>query len=216
VTHELALESDARAVFRRFRPSQVQRNIRRAEREGVQIRRADSRRDVSELFYALHVTTRRRQGVPVQPRRFFALLWDLVIDRGLGFVSLAHKHGRTVAGAVFLVWNKTIIYKYGASDAGYWSLRPNHLIFWDAIEWACENDMQTFDLGRTDFENEGLRRFKSGWGATESPLVYATIGEAPRDGSRRHATALMRPVLTHGPPWLCRAIGALLYRYAGS
>ncbi|HEV3362594.1 MAG TPA: GNAT family N-acetyltransferase, partial [Acidimicrobiia bacterium] len=85
-------------VFHRFRPSQVQRNIRRAERDGVQVHHARGRADVDRVFYSLHVRTRRRQGVPVQPRRFFSLLAGL-LETGLGFASLAYIGDRPVAGA---------------------------------------------------------------------------------------------------------------------
>jgi hypothetical protein len=66
--------------------------------------------------------------VPVQPRRFFELLWRLVLEPGLGFLLLAHAGARPVAGAVFLRGSRCLTYKYGASDASAWPLRPNHAV----------------------------------------------------------------------------------------
>lgn len=213
VVHRLALEADVDAVHRRFHKSQVQRNIRRAEREGVEVRQGESPADLVTTYYDLHLRTRRRQGVPAQPRRYFELLWDHVLSAGLGRVSLAYHGGTAVAGAVFLSWNGTEIYKYGASDDAAWSLRPNHLIFWDAIRRACEQGSHTFDFGRTEAANTGLREFKAGWGAREEPLAYASFSDRPR-APASELPGPVRGLLRRSPPWACRAVGTLLYRYA--
>ena len=83
-------------------------------------------------------------------------MWDRVIAAGFGFVSVAYVDGRAVAGAVFLAWKGTIIYKYGASDHHAWKLRPNNLLFAEAIRWSAENGYATFDFGRSGTADEGL------------------------------------------------------------
>jgi CelD/BcsL family acetyltransferase involved in cellulose biosynthesis len=215
--HVLALSRDPAEIYAGFHRSQVQRNIRRAEREGLTVRRATGPYDLADIFYRLHLRTRRRQGVPVQPRRFFRLLWENVIATGLGSVLIAEVSAQPIAAAVFLAWNETVIYKFGASDASSWSLRPNHLLFWHAIRAACEQGRRWFDFGRTDIGQEGLRNFKLSWGAVEEPLVYETLGGKP--GSARlaegMAVRMLRPVIRHSPLLLCRAFGETLYRYVG-
>jgi CelD/BcsL family acetyltransferase involved in cellulose biosynthesis len=214
VRHVLAIEPDADAVLRTFHRSQVQRNIRKAQRSGVVVRRAGDARDLTEIFYGLHLGTRRRLGVPVQPRRFFARLWDRMIAPGIGFVLIAEAEGRPLAGAVFLAYGESVIYKYGASDASSWSLRPNHAIFWDAIRWSCEAGYRAFDFGRTDLGDESLRSFKANWGAEELPLVYSELADtAPSPGAGR-AGRLLAPVIRRSPTWVCRSVGELLYKYA--
>jgi CelD/BcsL family acetyltransferase involved in cellulose biosynthesis len=108
-----------------------------------------------------------------------------------------------------------LTYKYGASDARFWGMRPNHALFWLAIQAACADGYEFFDFGRTDLEDEGLRQFKSGWGGVEEPLEYTTLGK-PAGGPSRMAgaTGAARALLRHSPPWVCRAAGGLLYRYA--
>jgi len=214
VIHRLALQADEDAVFRQFSRSQVQRNIRRAEREGIRIRRGTVRSDLDDVLYGLHVETRRRQGVPVQPRRFFSLLWDHVLAQDLGFVAIAYLGDVAVAGAVFLTWNGTIIYKYGASKPRYWGSRPNHLLFWDTIRWSCAHGYHTLDFGRTDADNAGLRTFKSGWGAEEEPLVYSVLGDQPSSASAGRLSSVMQPVIRKAPMWFSRLLGELFYKYA--
>ncbi len=213
--HILPLERDSASVYARFHRSQVQRNIRRAEREGLTVRLATRPEDLLETFYGLHIRTRRRQGVPVQPRRFFRLLWERAIATGLGSVSIVEASGRPIAAAVFLSWNGTVIYKFGASDAESWSMRPNHLLFWEAIRTACDQGNRWFDFGRTDADQEGLRAFKQSWGAREEPLVYRTLGggSEPTSPSSGMATRVMGSVISHSPLLVCRAAGEMLYRY---
>jgi CelD/BcsL family acetyltransferase involved in cellulose biosynthesis len=215
VLHVLDLESDAEAVRGRFSRSRVVRNIRRAERAGVTVRTARGPADL-DAFYALHTRTRRRQGVPVQPRRFFELLWERLVERGLGSILLASAAGAPVAGALFLTWNGTTIYKFGASDREGLPLRPNHLLFWTAIRESCERGDRRFDFGRTDLGNAGLRDFKSGWGAIERPLVYSSLDRAAADGREGAGARLLGAAIRRGPGWLCRGAGAVLYRYAGT
>lgn len=215
--HVLSLNGGAARVYSGFHKSQVQRSIRRAEREGLTVRHGECEEDVVRTFYGLHLRTRRRQGVPVQPRRFFRLLWEGVIRTGLGSVLIVEAAGRPAAAAVFLAWNGTVVYKFGASDPSAWPLRPNHLLFWHAIRAACERGDQWFDFGRTDAGQQGLRNFKRSWGAAEEPLVYGALGNRPHRVSSvrdRMAAAALESAIQHGPPLLCRVAGEMLYRYS--
>jgi CelD/BcsL family acetyltransferase involved in cellulose biosynthesis len=213
VLHELQLQADAEAVRRTFSKSQVVRNIRRAEREGVTVQAATGV-DGMRTFYALHERTRRRQGVPVQPWRFFALIWNHIVAQGRGTVLIASLEGTPLAGAVFLHGNGTTIYKFGASDPSGWDRRPNHAIFWRAIQEACARGDVRMDFGRTDLGQDGLRAFKSGWGAQERPLVYSSLEPRAAAGAEGLATRTLAQVIRRGPSWVGRGLGAALYRFA--
>jgi CelD/BcsL family acetyltransferase involved in cellulose biosynthesis len=215
VTHALPLAGGPDALFAAFGKMQ-QRNVKKAGRERVEVRTAERETDLTRTYYDLHVQTRRRLGVPAQPRRFFAAIWQRLLAPGHGRLLLAHAEGVPVAGLVLLEGGRTVTYKFGASDAAAWRLRPNHLLFWEAIRDACAAGFETFDFGRSDLPDEGLRAFKSSWGATETPLVYSSLGgrPAPAESGEGRAGALARTVLQHAPTWVCRAAGQLLYRYA--
>jgi lipid II:glycine glycyltransferase (peptidoglycan interpeptide bridge formation enzyme) len=184
-----------------------------ASRRGVVLRTGERCHDLAEAFYTLHVGTRRRHGVPVQPRRYFELLWDRVLARDLGLLLLAEVDGEPVAGGVFLAWRGTFIHKYSASDALAWPRHANDLLLWEALTWAVEHGCTQVDFGRSDLADTGLRDFKRAWGGREEPLVYSTVGKPARD-SRGRLARVARPVLRHGPVWLTRVTGEVLYRYA--
>lgn len=210
--HVVDLRDGLAEVERRYAP-QVRRNIRKAGRAGVTFER---RTDLPalDLFYGLHLRTRRRLGVPTQPKRFIRGLAGL-FARGLGFVALARHEGRPAAAAVFLIAGRSVTYKYGASDERSLPARPNNLLFAEAIRWACAAGLHRLDLGRTDLGQEGLRAFKRSWGAVESPLAYTYAGgpapAAGHSGLDRAVSALVQ----RAPVAVGRGVGELLYRHVG-
>lgn len=214
LVHRLALEPDADAVLARASKSQVKRGIAKARREGVVATAATDRAALAE-FYALHERTRRRQGVPVQPRDFI-LRFEELFARGLGFVMISRHEGRPIAAAVFLTYGGTLTYKYGASDDEFLGLRPNHILFAEAIRRGCEHGLTELDFGRTDPGNEGLARFKRSWGAEEERLAYTHVGQrAPKEGHGRRAGRIVEEAIRRGPPSTGRVIGTVLYRHVG-
>jgi lipid II:glycine glycyltransferase (peptidoglycan interpeptide bridge formation enzyme) len=182
----------------------------------VAIRRGDHERDLTEIFYDLHLHTRRRHGIPVQPRRFFELLWRRILEPGHGFLSLAYSGRIPVAGTVFLTGRETLTYKYSASRPEFWRVRPNHALIWHAMEWACANGFRTFDFGLTHFPNRGLRDFKRRWAAREEVLCRSVVADTalPSRSPYGPAERTLGAVVRHGPLWLCRGIGELLYKHA--
>jgi CelD/BcsL family acetyltransferase involved in cellulose biosynthesis len=211
--HLVGLETDVEAVQRRFTRRQALQGVRRAQREGVVV---EHRTDPEALatFYRLHAGTRRRQGIPTQPRSFI-LAFAGLFEQELGFVSLATVDGRAIAAAVFLVHNGVLTYKYGASDPRYLDRRPNNLLFMHAIRWGCERGLHTFDLGRTDLGHESLRAFKLMWGAEERLLQYTTLGEQSASRRAVRPPAAMGALIRRSPPVLSRGLGELLYRHVG-
>jgi lipid II:glycine glycyltransferase (peptidoglycan interpeptide bridge formation enzyme) len=205
--HTIDLDGDERPS------SATRRNVNKAKKAGVTVSlRTD--RAALDAFYALHLATRRRQGVPTQPLSFIRRFEEL-FALGLGFVALAELDGATAAAAVFLGAGPTLTYKYGASDRAALHARPNNLLFAEAIERARERGHRHLDLGRTDFDNDGLRRFKTSWGAREERLAYTYVGREPPEPGHSRAERMLAAVITRAPPVAGRAIGAALYRHAG-
>jgi CelD/BcsL family acetyltransferase involved in cellulose biosynthesis len=211
--HVLPLDADLDSIFRSFHRSQVQRGIRKAEREGTVVRPGRRIEDLTQVYYSLHAQTRRRLGMPVQPRRFFELLWKRIIDPGLGRLLLAEVGRRVIGGVVVLSWGKTATYKYSASAPDVSPYRPTHLITWHAIKGASEDGYKEFDFGRTDFDSPGLRSFKLGWGPREEILAYSVVADDPPTRVRAGPSPLIRAAIRRSPVGVARIIGRLLYKY---
>jgi CelD/BcsL family acetyltransferase involved in cellulose biosynthesis len=213
VIHSLSLTSDPEELLRRFSKGK-RRDIRASERSDLRVRRAERETDVTETFYRLHVDTRRRHGVPVQPKRFFRLLWHQLLERGLGFSLIAEQGGEPVASAIFLIGGGQVVYKYAASDAARRSQLPNDLLIWNAIKQSCRDGLTMMDFGRSELTAVGLRAFKSRWGTVESPLTYSTIGAPATPSHRAGEAGVLAGVLRRSPRLVTRVAGEVLYRYA--
>jgi lipid II:glycine glycyltransferase (peptidoglycan interpeptide bridge formation enzyme) len=207
------LSRDEQKIFASFEPS-VRRAIRKGEKCGVKLEISHSLEGVRE-FYRLHCVTRKKHGVPPQPFSFFANFHRHVIAHNHGFVVIAKINNRAIAASVFVHYGATAIYKYGASDENYQNFRGANLVMWHAIQWLARAGFDRLDFGRTDHANEGLRRFKLGWGAEERPINYFKYDlRAKRFISGKGEPSQLRErIIKRIPIPMARIIGSVLYRH---
>jgi CelD/BcsL family acetyltransferase involved in cellulose biosynthesis len=209
--HVTDLPRDSAELLAGFHRTRVQQPIRSAESAGLTSRKGISWSDML-AFYSLHLETRRRLGVPVQPLRFFRLVWERMVARDLAFTLLICCEQKPVAGAVFLRMNDALMYKFSASLPEYWPQYPNHLMLWRAMQCGIEQGCTRFDWGKTDPEHEGLRDFKRGWGSRELAMHGSVLAAAqPAQGVAGRSHALLAQLIRRSPAFVCRAIGEMFY-----
>jgi hypothetical protein len=209
--HRLSLSDSNEELLARF-GSAARRAIRKAERSGVDVEVARTRTAIVE-FYRLHVKTRRRHGLPPQPLSFFLNIYEEIIQAGQGFVVLARSGSRLLAAAVFFQHGKTALYKFGASNEVFQKFRGNNLVMWEAIKFLIRDGCKTLHFGRTSHDNDGLRRFKAGWGALEEAIAYFrfdTETEAWKSSSDS-GSGFHNKVFRRLPLALNRLAGAVIY-----
>lgn len=211
--HYLKLDDKSEELFNRFRKNHI-RCIRKASKLGVVVTR-NIQIESLMTFYNLHLLTRKKQGVPTQPKKYFIKLWEHIISQGMGFVMIAYHKNKPIAGSVFLHYNGNLIYKYGASDPDYLKLCGNHAIFWEAIQWGCRNGYKIMDWGKTEKTNQGLRNFKLGWGTEEKELIYSYIGTSPKEYSTGWKKRIVENTICKSPVWVGRMLGEILYKHVG-
>ena len=163
--HVIDLNLNEEQLFSGF-DSTTKRNIRKADNENVRVYQSQSLESVDH-FYKLNSLTRKRHGLPPQPYSFFKNLYNIILKNNSGTIFLAEHDSRVIAGAVYLHFGEKALYKYGASDMSYQNLRANNLVMWEAIKWYNSKGFSEFSFGKTEPDNEGLRRFKSGWSVRE-------------------------------------------------
>jgi hypothetical protein len=105
------------------------------------------------------------------------------------------------------------IYKFGASNDELQQLRGSNLVIWEAIKWLVRNRFTELTFGRTSMANEGLRRFKLGWGTEEYRISYSKYdfrqSQFVPDTDR--ASGWYNRVFALMPISLARCAGVLLY-----
>ena len=92
------------------------------------------------------------------------------------------------AATILLKLGRHAIYKFGASDERLQEFRANNLAMFEGIKYLAEAGAEILHFGRTEKENEGLRRFKLSWGATEEEIRYARFEMASGSWKVAHAT----------------------------
>lgn len=211
--HSLDLQKSVSELFGKFSEAN-RRAIRKAEKAGIALEMSTDLQSLA-VYYLLHCQTRKRFGVPPQPWELFRQIHRHVLDKQLGFVQLARQRGRPIAGAVFCHSGHHAVFKFGASDPANQALRPNNLILWEAIRWFAEKGFATLSLGRTSTTNEGLRRFKLGWGSTEHKVWYLKYdyqsGRFMQNAD--NAYGWYNYIFRHLPVWASRLAGTCLYRH---
>ncbi len=213
VRHELSTEAPLEVLEQKFESS-IRRNLRKALKQELVFEQRNDRNAI-ETFYRLHVLTRRKLGVPVQPTKYFQRLYEKLIEPGLGVVGVVSRHGTPLAAVVLLGFNRRLVYKYAASDPAALQYRPNDWLVFNAIRIASEQDYDCFDFGITDKQQDGLRRFKSKWGAAESDIFYSyLLGHPDATGGPSRAVRLAGEVIKRSPTAVCRVLGQTFYKYS--
>jgi Acetyltransferase (GNAT) domain len=211
--HRLPLAGGTEELWARL-GSATRRAIRKAEKSNISVRIVRTETGMRQ-FYRLHAATRRRHGVPPQPFSFFTNINEHIIKMGHGFIALAQSESRVVAAAIFFHHGANALYKFAASDDVFQGLRGNNLVIWEAIKRLMTEGCQMLHFGRTSLDNEGLRRFKAGWGAVEEMVEYFRFDtaretwEIARDRSSGFHTEIFRRL----PLAFNRLAGAAIYRH---
>lgn len=167
-SHNLDIKLGEEKLFKNL-SSNTKRNINKAIHEGVTIEISSSKSAIED-FYVMNCITRKKHGLPPQPVRFFDNLLKHVLSQDKGFIAIGKHNNMIIAGAVYLHIGNKALYKFGASMVEYQNLRANNLVMWEAIKYYSTKGFDSFCFGKTEPDNEGLRKFKLGWGATEEVL----------------------------------------------
>jgi hypothetical protein len=211
--HTISLAPSIDRLYSSLHKDCVQRKVRRGEREGLRYQAGRSD-DLLREFYRLLLLTRRRHGVPPQPLRWFRQL-TLCMGKRVS-IRVASKNGRAVAAILSLVFNGTVTYKYGCSDARYHHLGGTPFLFWKLIHESKDEGRACIDLGRSDVDNAGLVTFKDRMGARRGQLHYCRVGRGPTSRDLPDTwRSLLHWVARRTPGPVLQGVGSLLYRHMG-
>lgn len=210
--HGLDLRTGKQRLFNNLHKDSIQRKIRRAEREKLVYEEGTSE-NLLKKFYELLAITRRRQFLPPQPMSWFRALIDSF--RSDVKIRVASKGDVPIASILTLSHKRSLVYKYGCSDARYHSCGGMVLLLWNTIREAKECGIEELDMGRSDVDNLGLISFKEHWGAIGKPLVYWSYPKRPASALNAWQRAMLRRIVPITPESALRMAGNLLYRYIG-
>jgi hypothetical protein len=162
------------------------------------------------------IMTRRRHRLPPQPLDWFRNLVACLGERAV--IRVAYKDKAPIASIFTLTCKKTIVYKYGCSDAAFNNIGGTPHLFWHTMQEAKKQGLEVFDFGRSELENEGLVNFKDHWGSTRTSLRYYRYPFSPSTKplpKKNWKTEIMERVFTVLPDSCLALTGKLFYRHVG-
>ena len=160
----LDLSQGADAVFKQFSKDR-RRNIRFAEKNGIEVQLAMTPQDIAEA-YEVYRAWRQTDRKELQGAAFTAEVFEraaqLTNNRRL---FLARLSGKVVAINIFRLCPGGLFESAANSSLDeFMHLKPNELLQWRGIEWACSQGLRRHSLG-------GSHPFLVRFGGTVVPIL---------------------------------------------
>ena len=154
--------------------------IRRAERDGVVVKKVELTDENIQIMYDLFKQTASSAGFVIRPLEYYQHFYRAYGDNGALF--FAYVDNTPVAGAFAMVQGEKSMYKDGASVRERVVYGASHLLQWEVIKWTKARGSKEHDLAgvppiaeikNPDHPFYGLGRFKTSFNKTVTEHVGA-------------------------------------------
>jgi FemAB-related protein (PEP-CTERM system-associated) len=152
----------------------VRNQIRKAEKSGLTSALGGA--ELLPEFYQVFARNMRDLGTPVYGRKFFVeMLREFAPRMQVHVVRLGNL---PVAAGLTFRMRSTLEIPWASSIRDFNTLCPNHLLYWNVLQYAKDTGCELFDFGRST-PGGGPYKFKEQWGARPVPLhwEYAYLSE---------------------------------------
>jgi serine/alanine adding enzyme len=190
-------------IFKKVIDPKCRNHIRKSEKMALILCEGTDAKLIAD-FYAVFSVTMHRHGTPVFSKRLFEQLPQYVKTQYL----VAYYEGQPVAGLCLVFDEKLAWVPWAGSLFEHRGLRPNHLLYWTAIQRALSAGVETFDFGRSGYLGPTYD-FKADWGAL--PVKVEVLTSEKVDVYQKYTQAA--EVWKKMPKWLVDRIGPSLCKY---
>lgn len=186
VTSVIDLSADEDVIFSRF-CADYRNRIRKAERESVEIFRADGETAVDD-YYRLHVETYRRTGVQPHPREYFASIFNRLVKADMAHWFMAKRDGKILGAMNLATYADASLYWTGAYSVEGLRSGAGKLLQWHAIKFAKSRGLLFHETGEVfpnavDTKEAGLTQYKRRFGGEIVPFRKGTFERSPEDAT---------------------------------
>jgi hypothetical protein len=143
----------------------IRRDVRKAQRSGITIRRGDSREDANILYKLYLASMERNRAMARYPLRWFETLYEVLTKKELSAIYMAELNEVAIAGVVLIYSATSTHYFHNGSKYEFLKFCPNELLVHSSIENAVEKRISFFDFMGSDPNDLSLARFKEKWGS---------------------------------------------------
>jgi hypothetical protein len=172
----LDLTMGAEALFKQFTKDR-RRNIRFAEKNGVEVSEVSTDQDISDAYAVQSAWRETQRKTVIGAKLSFESFRQVVALRGNRRIFIARVAGKAIATNGFRFYLGSLFESSSNSSLEeFMHLKPNDLLQWRGIEWACQNGLRRHSLGAS---HQFLMRF----GGTVIPILHYRLD---RTWLRRH------------------------------
>lgn len=152
--------------------SRTRNHIRTAEKRGAAVAEG-TEKDVPE-FYEVIKETEERKSISLRDEGYYYRMLESIPAENLLFL-VARVEDRMIAGAIFILYGKTVTYSYSAMANDCSHYNAMYLIQKDIISLGSDRGFEVYDMGGVDgnHPDEGVAVFKQNFGGR----VIRNIGE---------------------------------------
>lgn len=148
----------------------ARRCVRKAEKEGVSIRPAETLEELHK-FYEIFSQFSVRKGFMCRQAKYQELLWNEYIVKGNGRLFLAIYNEEIIGGLICLLFNNRCLAMHMGTQEKYNKLQTNYAYVWESIRWAKERGCLWYSfrgIGTTPTQESFKRKFR--------PQAVALVG----------------------------------------
>lgn len=201
---------DYETTFKQF-DSKLRSQVRRAEREGLEIRFG---RDQAAAYHRVFAEHMRDLGSPAHGLAFFERLADILGERA--WIGVAWLGDEPVAGGFAIENGTEVEISWASALRRHSKIAPNMALYGAFVRRACERGFAAFNFGRCT-PGSGTHRFKKQWGSRDEPLAWyqnsgSGVGAPPNPDQGAYGTAVkvwQRLPLAITTPLGARLIGGI-------
>lgn len=162
------VDTTSEKIVRQRMSSSKMRQVKKGLSLGAKIIEPQNLGQVKEFYSILHDLYKNKVKKPLPKFSFFQSFYEQTRMSQLGIIRLIEFEGKIIGGIVSPISGKKVIYEWYICglDQEYRKLYPSVLATWAAIDYALQNNIQSFDFMGVGVPNKdyGVREFKSKFG----------------------------------------------------
>jgi len=157
--------------------SKRSRGIKRAIRNGIEVRRASTMSEIYDFHSLYRQSMSRNTGTSKYSLNYFTNLFESPGESGGLLYYMAYYKKQAIAAIAVLVSDRWAYYLHGGMNYNFRKHSANDLLFYTAVSDAQAAGVSHFDYGATGSGDTELLRYKTKWGASvvEVPVLEANL-----------------------------------------
>jgi hypothetical protein len=187
-------------------------NIRKAEKNGLYIKTAQSESDLTD-FYHLFCLTYKRLGFCVPNYHFFKKIWEVMSPLGYLKIFIVKLDELSIGSTLNLTFRDTVFSAYIGLDERYLDLKVSNYLDWNSLLWCYKKSFCYYDLGLTTKENKSLFSYKSSFSSEDT--IYSRYVSQNLSNINKHRSFIyniVRHSLRKTPVFLNKKLGTFIIK----